>query len=120
MALRKALKMTTINEYAKRNIPLFTEQLARLVRIPSISQDVTHAAACHAGFGKEPLYVGSGGSIGAIPPLQLLFPQAPVVMIAQSLLSDGYHAPNERFEFAQAEAGMRTMAGYLGNLGRRS
>lgn len=81
--------------------------------------DITHPimekaiAACEAGFGKAPLFVGSGGTIGALPEFQRVFPEAPIVLIAQSLMSDGYHAPNENFRISQIEAGMKTMAHYL-------
>jgi acetylornithine deacetylase/succinyl-diaminopimelate desuccinylase-like protein len=68
--------------------------------------------ACRAGFGDDPLFVACGGTIGALPPLQNRF-EAPVVLIAQSLLEDGYHEPNESFRFDQARGGMRTMAHYL-------
>ena len=67
---------------------------------------------------REPLYVRSGGSIGACIALQQRFPTAQQVLIAQSLVSDGYHAPNERFELSQAAAGMRTMAHYVHSLGK--
>jgi acetylornithine deacetylase/succinyl-diaminopimelate desuccinylase-like protein len=73
-------------------------------------------AACTAGFGRAPLYVACGGTIGALPPLQDRFPGAPVVCIAQSLLEDGYHEPNESFRFDQARGGIRTMAHYLHNI----
>lgn len=71
------------------------------------------AQACAYGFGKAPLMVGSGGTIGALPHFQRVFPQAPLVLIAQSLMSDAYHGPNENFRFSQMRNGMRTMAAYL-------
>lgn len=71
------------------------------------------AAACEFGFGKSPLIVGSGGTIGALPQFQRVFPQAPLVLIAQSLMSDHYHGPNENFRLSQMRDGMRTMAAYL-------
>ena len=72
--------------------------------------------ACKTGFGEEPLFVGCGGTIGAIPEMQRVFPWAPVVLIAQSLMSDGYHAPNEEFRLSQACSGMKTMASYLNRI----
>lgn len=71
------------------------------------------AAACEFGFGKPPLIVGSGGTIGALPQFQRVFPEAPLVLIAQSLMSDHYHGPNENFRLSQMRDGMRTMAAYL-------
>ena len=70
-------------------------------------------AACQAGYGETPAFVGCGGSIGALPPMQAAFPGRPLVMLAMSLLSDGYHAPNEEFRWDQAGKGIKTMAHYL-------
>lgn len=71
--------------------------------------------ACREGFGADPLFVACGGTIGALPPLQDRF-GAPIVLIAQSLLEDGYHEPNESFRFDQARGGVRTMAHYLSSI----
>lgn len=71
------------------------------------------AQACEYGFGQAPLLVGSGGTIGALVHFQRFFPQAPLVLIAQSLMSDAYHGPNENFRFSQMRRGMATMAAYL-------
>lgn len=72
--------------------------------------------ACEKGFGRTPVFVGSGGTIGAIPEFERVFPEAPVVLIAQSLMSDGYHAPNENFQVVQLRNGMKTMAHYLSQI----
>ncbi len=69
--------------------------------------------ACEKGFGQPPVFVGSGGTIGAIPEFERVFPEAPIVLLAQSLMSDGYHAPNENFQVAQLRNGLKTMAYYL-------
>lgn len=76
------------------------------------------AEACKYGFGKEALYVGSGGTIGSLPEFQRLWQGVPLVMIAQSLLTDGYHAPNEEFRWEQARNGIKTMAAYLSSIGQ--
>ena len=68
--------------------------------------------ACEFGFGKKALFVATGGTIGAVPKLQEKF-NVPIVLIAQSLISDGYHAPNEHFRIEQAEKGIKTMVKYL-------
>lgn len=72
--------------------------------------------ACEQGFGQTPVFVGSGGTIGAIPEFERVFPEAPIVLIAQSLMSDGYHAPNENFQVVQLRNGMKTMAHYLSQI----
>lgn len=69
--------------------------------------------ACREGFEREPVFVGSGGTIGALPEFERVFPDAPLVLIAQSLMSDGYHAPNENFQIAQLRNGFKTMCHYL-------
>ncbi|HEY9839626.1 MAG: M20/M25/M40 family metallo-hydrolase [Candidatus Sericytochromatia bacterium] len=73
-------------------------------------------AACEAGFGQAPVFVGSGGTIGALPEFQRIYPDAPLVLIAQSLMSDGYHAPNENFRLSQIQAGFTTMGHYLSRI----
>ena len=55
------------------------------------------AEACTLGFGRSPLMVGSGGTIGALPHFQRVFSEAPRVLIAQSLMSAAYQGPNENF-----------------------
>lgn len=73
-------------------------------------------AACEQGFGQAPVFVGSGGTIGALPEFQRVYPDAPLILIAQSLLSDGYHAPNENFRLSQIRAGFKTMGHYLSRI----
>ncbi len=86
---------------------------------PAFRADTSHyyfanaAAACRKGYGKEPVMALSGGTIGALPILQELFPSVPIVEIAMSKVSDGYHALHEQFEWKQAEMGMKTMAYYV-------
>ncbi len=75
------------------------------------------AAACEVGYGRKPSYIASGGSIGAFSATQKLFPHAPTVMLAMSKASDGYHAPNEKFEWAQAKMGMKAIAHYVAGIG---
>ncbi len=75
------------------------------------------AAACEAGYGSRPSYVAAGGSIGAFSAIQKLFPHAPAVLLAMSKASDGYHAPNEKFEWAQARMGMKAIAQYVASIG---
>lgn len=75
------------------------------------------ALACEYGFGRRPVYVGGSGTIGAFSAIGKLFPNIPTVMIAMSKASDGYHAPNEKFEWEQARRGMKTMAAYVKGIG---
>ncbi len=68
-------------------------------------------------FGRPAVFVATGGTIGAFPPMQRKWPGVPIVMAAQSLMSDGYHAPNENFKWQQAERGIQTIATYLMSIG---
>ena len=69
--------------------------------------------ACRQGYRSDPLFVGCGGTIGSLPQFQRVYPGVPIVLIAQSLMSDGYHAPNEEFRWEQGRRGMQVMACYL-------
>jgi acetylornithine deacetylase/succinyl-diaminopimelate desuccinylase-like protein len=67
------------------------------------------ASACTYGFGRPAVFAGCGGTIGSVPEFQRIW-GVPVVLVAQSKMSDGYHRPNEQFEMAQAGSGMKTIA----------
>jgi len=77
------------------------------------------AEACRFGFGKPALCVGTGGTIGSVPQFQRVYPDRAIVLLAQSLMSDGYHAPNEHFELKQAANGIKTMAKYLHSIAQQ-
>ena len=73
-----------------------------------------------AGFGKTPVNVREGGSIGAIADLDRAW-KAPILFMGLSLPDHGYHAPNEYFDWGQASGGMRTFVHYfqeLADMGR--
>ena len=67
-------------------------------------------------FGKEPVFVREGGSIGAVLSMEKVL-KAPVFFLGLSLPEHGYHAPNENFDWAQAEGGMAAFADYFRRLG---
>jgi acetylornithine deacetylase/succinyl-diaminopimelate desuccinylase-like protein len=56
-------------------------------------------------FGREPKFVRSGGTIGAVSSMQRVL-GCPVGFLDLSLPDHGYHAPNENFEWAQAAGGI--------------
>jgi len=64
------------------------------------------------GFGKEPVFVREGGSIGAVLSMEKVF-KAPVFFLGLSLPEHGYHAPNENFDWDQARGGMASFASYF-------
>ena len=76
----------------------------------------THADAIRGaikfGFGKEPVFVREGGSIGAVLSMEKVL-KTPVFFLGLSLPEHGYHAPNENYDWAQAEGGMAAFADYF-------
>jgi len=63
-------------------------------------------------FGKEPVFVREGGSIGAVLSMEKVL-KSPVFFLGLSLPEHGYHAPNENFDWGQAEGGMAAFADYF-------
>jgi acetylornithine deacetylase/succinyl-diaminopimelate desuccinylase-like protein len=68
------------------------------------------SAAVRAGmtraFGKPPVAVREGGSIGAVPMMAATL-GVPIAFLPLSLPEHGYHAPDECFDWLQAAFGMR-------------
>jgi acetylornithine deacetylase/succinyl-diaminopimelate desuccinylase-like protein len=60
-------------------------------------------------FGKKPVFVREGGSIGAIKTMEDVL-GAPAVFLGLSLPEHGYHAPNENYDWAQARGGIVAFA----------
>ena len=73
--------------------------------------------AIRYGFGKEPVFWREGGSIGAVVTLQRHL-RVPVSLLGLSLPTDGYHAPDEHFEWRQASGGIRMLVRYFDALSR--
>jgi len=124
---RAELKATT------RLVPnMKGDKIARLVKAwtkkhwPDVKVDVSSAAAPYRAvttgpyaeaakgaikfaFGKEPVFVREGGTIGAVLSMEQLL-KAPVIFLGLSLPEHGYHAPNENFDWQQASGGMVAFA----------
>ncbi|MEO9169840.1 MAG: dipeptidase [Candidatus Baltobacteraceae bacterium] len=64
--------------------------------------------AMEAGFGKKPVFIGTGGSIGPVASFDRIL-HLPQVMIGVGLPDDQIHAPNEKFDLAQFFGGITTM-----------
>jgi acetylornithine deacetylase/succinyl-diaminopimelate desuccinylase-like protein len=62
-----------------------------------------------AAFGREPVVVREGGSIGAVPVMNEAL-GVPVHFLPLSLPDHGYHAPNEYFDWRQARGGIEAFA----------
>jgi acetylornithine deacetylase/succinyl-diaminopimelate desuccinylase-like protein len=63
-------------------------------------------------FGKEPVFVREGGSIGAVISMERYL-KCPVMFLGLSLPEHGYHAPNENYDWQQASGGMVAFAKYF-------
>lgn len=73
-------------------------------------------AAMKFAFGKTPVFVREGGSIGAVVSMENVL-KAPVFFLGLSLPEHGYHAPNENYDWRQAEGGMLAFADYFRRVG---
>lgn len=67
------------------------------------------ARAMEAGFGKRPVFIGTGGSIGPVATFDRIL-HLPQVLIGVGLPDDCIHAPNEKFTLSQFFGGIKTMA----------
>ncbi len=77
-------------------------------------------AAMKFAFGREPVFVREGGSIGAVLSMEKVL-KVPVFFLGLSLPEHGYHAPNENYDWRQAEGGIIAFADYfrrVGEMGR--
>lgn len=73
-------------------------------------------AAMEFAFNIPPVFVREGGSIGAVVSMERVL-RAPVFFLGLSLPEHGYHAPNENFDWQQAEGGMIAFADYFRRVG---
>jgi acetylornithine deacetylase/succinyl-diaminopimelate desuccinylase-like protein len=67
------------------------------------------ARAMERGFGKPPVFIGTGGTIGPVSSFDRIL-HLPQVLIGVGLPDDAIHAPNEKFDLAQFFGGIETMA----------
>src|SRR5882724_8045683 len=63
-------------------------------------------------FGRDPVFVREGGSIGAVVSMEKIL-NVPVLFLGLSLPEHGYHAPNENYDWQQASGGMVAFAKYF-------
>ncbi len=69
-------------------------------------------------FGKEPVFVREGGTIGAVLSMEQIL-RCPIVFMGLSLPDHGYHAPNENFDWGQAGGGIVAFAKLLEEVAAR-
>jgi acetylornithine deacetylase/succinyl-diaminopimelate desuccinylase-like protein len=67
------------------------------------------ARAMERGFGKAPVFIGTGGTIGPVSSFDRVL-GLPQVLIGVGLPDDSTHAPNEKFDLNQFYRGIETMA----------
>lgn len=98
-------------------------EVAHSGEVPPVVIARDHAAvaaasrAMEAGFGKRPVFIGTGGSIGPVASFDRIL-NLPQVMIGVGLPDDQIHAPNEKFSLSQFFGGIKTMACLYDELGR--
>ncbi|HTJ28604.1 MAG TPA: dipeptidase [Candidatus Limnocylindria bacterium] len=82
------------------------------VRAVETSRDhpavVAAARAMAQGFGKPPVFIGTGGTIGPVASFDRIL-HLPQVLIGVGLPDDAIHAPNEKFDLGQFFGGIETM-----------
>ncbi|HZO95615.1 MAG TPA: dipeptidase [Candidatus Baltobacteraceae bacterium] len=66
------------------------------------------ARAMERGFGKRPVFIGTGGTIGPVSSFDRIL-HLPQVLIGVGLPDDAIHAPNEKFDLSQFFGGIETM-----------
>jgi acetylornithine deacetylase/succinyl-diaminopimelate desuccinylase-like protein len=64
--------------------------------------------AMERGFGKPPVFIGTGGTIGPVSSFDRIL-GLPQVLIGVGLPDDAIHAPNEKFDLTQFYGGIETM-----------
>lgn len=74
--------------------------------------DAMMREAMEFAFGKAPVFIREGGTIGAVLVLEELL-KCPVVFLNLSLPEHGYHAPNENFDWLQASRGITAFVKYF-------
>lgn len=73
--------------------------------------------AMQSGYGRKPVSIGCGGTIGFVGPLADLFGGAPALLLGIEDPRSNAHAPNESLDENDWKALMRSLAHLFGNLG---
>src|ERR1035437_1330808 len=75
------------------------------------------ARAMELGFGKPPVFIGTGGTIGPVSSFDRIL-HLPQVLIGVGLPDDAIHAPKEKFDLGQFFGGIETMTYLYDELAR--
>ncbi len=76
------------------------------------------ARAMERGFGRPPVFIGTGGTIGPVSSFDRIL-GLPQVLIGVGLPDDAIHAPNEKFDLGQFFGGIETMTYLYDELAER-
>ncbi len=66
--------------------------------------------------GKKPVFIREGGSIGTVVTIKKYL-RCPITFIGLSIPENGYHAPDENFEYRQFATGVKTFVKFFYNIG---
>jgi acetylornithine deacetylase/succinyl-diaminopimelate desuccinylase-like protein len=69
-------------------------------------------------FGRDPVFVREGGTIGAILFMEQIL-KCPIVFMGLSLPEHGYHAPNENYDWHQASGGILAFAKFIEEIAKK-
>ena len=95
---------------------VFKEAILRPYSAPTgLEQTKAVEDALEFAYGKKPIEVMEGGSIGAIVTMDEML-DAPVLFMGLSLPEDGYHGPDESFAWDQLAGGAKAYVRLLENL----
>ncbi len=113
--------MRLVREFVKQRNPdvkVVTEASMLPYKAPTTGPlaDAVRSAMKFA-FGREPVFVREGGSIGAIVSMEKIL-NVPVLFMGLSLPEHGYHAPNENYDWRQASGGMVAFAKYFDEIAK--
>ncbi len=75
-------------------------------------------SALRQGFDREPIPIGSGGTIGFVGPLAELFGGAPALLLGIEDPASNAHAPNESLHEGDFKKLMASLVGLFDNLGK--
>src|SRR4051794_134495 len=111
--------MKLVRDFVKQRTPdvkIESEAAMQPYKAPTsgpLADAVRHAMKF--AFGREPVFVREGGSIGAVVSMEKVL-RCPVLFLGLSLPEHGYHAPNENYDWQQACGGMIAFAKYFEEL----
>ncbi len=108
----KRLVAQFITQAAPSGVRVHVEEHGDVRAVVTSRSHPAVAAAARAmafGFGKEPVFIGTGGTIGPVVSFDRIL-KLPQVLIGVGLPDDQIHAPNEKFSLAQFFGGIKVMA----------